>query len=438
MIAARPAIRDYGNIKVIRGLIWIYFFFLIFEGMLRMLLPSLSNVLLVVRDPFLLGAYFVAHISKIFPWNRYVVMLWLLGAVLVVFGLGMMPNAPMVVAFGFRVAFLHVPLIFLIPNVMDELDVLAFGKWFLILSIPMAFLMAAQFQAGPDSWLNRGVDMQFKQIDAGGGKIRPPGTFTFTLGTGYFYATTVAFLLYDQFHRGYFAKWLVTASAVATCVALGVSGSRSALAIVALVVVLAIIAVALAKPKAITGLVKFAFVVGVALLISSQISLFSEGTENLSGRIETASRTEGGFDGFLNRAFGEYINAFYTLGRAEVSGSGIGVGSNAGAAMLTGRAGFLLAEGEWDRMILEMGPIMGLIFLGMRVGLAGWMFFRSLQLAKEKSMLPILLFGVCGVLIVNGQWGQPTILGFAVFIGGLCLASGLKRPGKEQSAVVST
>jgi len=88
-------------------------------------------------------------------------------------------------------------------------------------------------------------------------------------------------------------------------------------------------------------------------------------------------------------------------------------------------------------MILEMGPIMGIIFLGMRVGLAGWMFFRSLQYAREKTMLPILLFGVCGVLIVSGQWGQPTILGFAVFIGGLCLASGIRRAPRKLQAVVA-
>jgi hypothetical protein len=41
-------------------------------------------------------------------------------------------------------------------------------------------------------------------------------------------------------------------------------------------------------------------------------------------------------------------------------GFGIGMGTNAGARLLIGRSDvFLIAEGEWGRMIGEMGAIFG-------------------------------------------------------------------------------
>ncbi len=388
-----------------------------------MLLPSLSNALLVVRDPFLLIAFLLAQVSRVFPWNRFVIMFWTLGLISVLFGLALLPNAPLVIAFGFRVAFFHIPLIFLLPKVMNESDVIKFGRWFLALSIPMALLMALQFDAGPDSWLNRGIDMQFKQIGSAGDKIRPPGTFTFTAGPGYFFACTVAFILYSQFHKGTYPKVLVTSSAVATCIALAVSGSRFALGNVALVVLMAAIAVALAKPKQVTRFIHFVFVVGIALLIASQFSMFGEGMDVFSNRIDQASNTEGGFGGFVERAFGWFTNSVSAASRADVVGAGLGMGTNAGSAMLVGKATFLLAEEEWSRVILEMGPYMGFTFLTMRVGLAVWMFVRCIKTARAGTMLPAFLFGVCGMLIIVGQWSPPTVLGFTVFSGGLCLAA---------------
>ena len=38
-------------------------------------------------------------------------------------------------------------------------------------------------------------------------------------------------------------------------------------------------------------------------------------------------------------------------------------------------------------------------------------------------MLPMLMLGACGLGIIDGQWGQPTELGFAVFGAGLLALS---------------
>lgn len=424
------ASREYGNIKLIRGLIWTYFFLLIFEGFLRMVLPSFANALLVVRDPFLLLMYLVAHISRAFPWNRFVVMFWVLGLTALVIGFFQNPGSPLVTLFGFRAAFLHLPMIFLMANVMDEQDVISMGRWFLILSVPIAILMAVQFNVGGDHWLNRGLDMQFEQIDSAGGKIRPPGTFTYSLGPSMFFSFVTAFLMYAQFHKEAYSKLLVGLSVSATCLGLAVSGSRNALALSAIVVLTAIFAVGFTRPKAVSGLVKFMFIVAIGVLVASQLSIFGEGVDVFSQRIANAGAYEGGFIGFLQRAFGEYIASYHAIGRAELTGAGLGVGSNAGASMLSGRMAFLLAESEWPRMILEMGPFIGIIFLGMRTGLTLWMFGRTLVFARAGFMLPVLIFGCTAMNLHAGLWGQATALGFTVIGGGLCLAA-MKPRGIE-------
>lgn len=429
-------VRDYGNIKLIRGLIWVYFFLLIFEGFLRMVLPAFANALLVVRDPFLLVAYVVALVSHVFPWNKFVVMFWLLGAIALVVGLGQNPGSPLVTFFGFRAAFLHVPLIFIVQTVMDERDVVTMGKWFLILSIPMAILMAAQFNLGGDHWLNRGLDKQFEQIDSAAGHIRPPGTFTYSLGPSMFFSYVTVFLMIAQFQRASYNKALVALSAAASCLALAVSGSRSALAMSGIVILTAILTVVITRPRSVGGLVKFLAVIAIGLIFASQVSIFSEGVDVFSERITNAGTHEGGFIGFLERAFGEFIAGFDAAKNAELTGAGLGVGSNAGAALLSAKGRFLLAEGEWAKMVLEIGPIMGMLYLGMRLGLSTWMLGKSFLLARQGELLPILLFGCAAVNIISGQWGQTTGLGFTILGAGLCLASMNKQQKNSQVGTI--
>ena len=90
---------------------------------------------------------------------------------------------------------------------------------------------------------------------------------------------------------------------------------------------------------------------------------------------------------------------------------------------MIGRPAFLLAENEWTRVLWESGPILGLAFLVWRTLLTfklGWLSFIAL---RRGALLPILLFSSGFVLLLNGQLGQPTTLGFAVILNGLCLAA---------------
>jgi hypothetical protein len=109
--------------------------------------------------------------------------------------------------------------------------------------------------------------------------------------------------------------------------------------------------------------------------------------------------------------------------KAPFLGYGLGIGTNAGAKFLTGRQMFLLSEGEWPRVFLESGPLLGLAYVIWRCALVISIGLGCLRAVKAGNVLPLLLFSSGSLALINGQFGQPTVLGFAVFVTGLALAA---------------
>jgi uncharacterized membrane protein YoaK (UPF0700 family) len=111
------------------------------------------------------------------------------------------------------------------------------------------------------------------------------------------------------------------------------------------------------------------------------------------------------------------------LPQVGLIGKGIGMGTNAASAMMTGSLVFLLAEGEWARVVLEAGPLLGFSFLFYRVWMAATIGARAWSSAKQGQLLAWLLAWDACRSLVTEQISQPTNLGFMVFVGGLCLAA---------------
>ena len=106
-----------------------------------------------------------------------------------------------------------------------------------------------------------------------------------------------------------------------------------------------------------------------------------------------------------------------------LGGFGLGVGTNGGAVFLTGQADFLLAENEWSRILLESGPIVGLAFLIWRCALVFKIGRFAIGQVRRGNTLPLFLFSAGLFILLQGPFGQPTSLGFAVVLAGLCLAA---------------
>ena len=415
----------------IRQLIWLYFWLLLVEGALRKwVVPQLSNPLLVVRDPVTLGIYFFAIRARVFPRNSWTVALAII-ATLTLFATfaQLLPYIPpkmiaLVAGYGVHANYFHLPLIFVMARVLRPEDLRKFGWWILLLLIPMSILLVAQFRAAPDAFVNRTAGGEGEMMTAAMGKVRTAGPFSFVIGVVAYYSLATGYLIWGVLTKGIYKNWLLAAAGIALIIGIAVSGSRSVVAACA-VVVASLLVVIVLRPNMINRFGQVLVVVVVLGFVVSRTAIFKEGMSVIATRFtEVAEASEQTVAGsVVSRLWSSFSEGFYVLTKAPLLGYGLGIGTNAGAKLLTGHALFLLTEDEWSRVFLESGPILGVVYILWRCILAvriGWLCLRSVLLG---NLLPILLFSSAFLPMISGQFGQPTILGFVVFVTGLALAA---------------
>jgi hypothetical protein len=416
---------------MVRRLIWLYFWLLIIEGALRKwIMPGWSNPLLLVRDPVLIAIYLFAIPAKVFPRNGWTWILLVIGflSLLISFvqlWLYLPPTTiALVTGYGFRSNYLHLPLIFVMAKVLRPEDVKRFGWWTLVVLVPMVILMVLQFRAAPDAFVNRTAGGEGEMMMAAMGKVRTAATFSFVTGVVAYFALATGFLVWALLRRTVYNNWLLAAAGTALVIGIVVSGSRSVVGACA-VVVASLAVVLFLRADSVNRFGQTLLAVVVLGLIVTRTPIFKEGLSVLSTRFtEGAEATEQSVArGLVTRVFGDYEEAFYILTKAPFLGYGLGIGTNAGAKFLTGRSGFLLTEGEWSRLFLEMGPVLGVAYVALRCGLVLWIGWLCLRSVRLGNVLPLLLFSSAFLPMLSGQFGQPTILGFAVFAAGLTLAA---------------
>jgi hypothetical protein len=412
--------RIHSSLHSLRLLVWLYFWLLLWEGALRKwFFPSLSTPVLVVRDPVVLLIYAMALAKGIFPFNRFILLIATLGIVsfgasLVVFDrLGIM-------AYGLRTNFLHLPLIFVLPNVMRQKDVVCMGRWLLLLSLPMTVLVIYQFISPPGAWINAAAGGELGgQMIAVGGRIRPAGIFSFVTGMVSFLSVVAAVLPSGFLDQKQLPRWLCVAGIPALLLSLALSGSRSALACVTIIVVAALLICA-RQFERFSRVLTPVLLGYLTFLGFCYLPLFRAGLEVHEERLKAG----GGVNrGIIARYLGDFGESIEIAAQTPLLGRGLGIGTNAGAALLTGSRSFLLGESEWSRVVAESGPILGYAYLMLRVAICLFIARRCWAAVARGQALPFLLIASNGLDLVSGQFGQPTTLGFAVLFSGLALAS---------------
>jgi len=333
---------------------------------------------------------------------------------------------PLVIAYGIRINYLHLPLIWIMANVLTRKDVERLGCFLLLVAIPMTLVMIMQFQSPMNAPINRGIGGgEGGQIFGAMGRIRPPGFFSFITGPQVFYPLVAAFFLHQATANRRLWWPVLIACGLAVIVALPVSISRTAMLATAIVGGVFV----LSMSRAGIGLgskFKTILTLGVVAVGVSFLPIFDEARTVFLSRWVTAAGGEDrdAWGGIIGRVLGGFTQPFYWASMAPFFGYGIGVGSNVGARLLSGRMGFLLAEDEWGKIFLELGPVIGGAFIAFRVFLVLHLGFKSLNaLFQHRDNLPILLFSAAAIPIALNQWAPPTLLGFAVVGGGLVLAS---------------
>lgn len=416
------------SLLLIKRGIWLYLFLLIFEGALRKwFLPGLADPLLLIRDPLAIYLLFKSFQKNLWYPGSYEKIMWGLTILAFITTLLVGHGNLTVAVFGLRITLVHFPLIFLIGSLLEKSDVIEIGKILLWINIAMTVLVAIQFYSPQSAWVNHGVggNLEGSGFSGAAGFYRVPGTFSFTNGLALFYGLAAAYIFYFwlEGEKIQVSKLLLIGSTLALLAAIPLSISRTVL----FQVILSFIFFMLISSRDFNFIKRF-FGAGLIVILSfvflSGLSFIDTATMAFSERFTQASAAEGGLEGtlidrFLGGMYGAVVD-----GESSFWGAGIGMGSQVASKILTGESGvYLISEGEWGRLIGEMGFLVGFMVVLLRVSLVFQLFKKAWFAISRMNYLPWMLLSFTIINILQGQWSQPTSLGFSVIAAGLTIAS---------------
>lgn len=411
----------------LKKLIWTYFLLLIFEGALRKwILPGLSAPLLLIRDPIALAIIWESYRSRRWPkkWSGLIAATTMGFLLLAMVQLITTQVMWVIIVYGLRCYILLLPVGLIMGEVLDSEDLRRFGACAMFLLIPLTALEIAQYYAPAKSFLNVGVGHGAEQIGYAEGHVRASATFSFTLGPAYFVPLVLAFILYGLIKPGTIKRWLMWSAGIAVAVCVPITGSRTLVAYLVLILVCASMSAIFGVSELFSLLKVFVVLVTISL-IAAQLPFFSKSMGTLATRFSQSENTEGSMGEAVERRL--LTPALEPLENAIESnnwlGNGIGLGSNVAAILLTGNADFLAGESEWERNIYEFGAVFGTAFIVFRLILSIIFTSWALMAARQREPLAFFLLPMTVSLIAIGIWEQATSQGFAAVYIGFTLAA---------------
>ena len=446
--------RDWYRIWVVRAITLIYVL-AILEGVLRKwLLPSYSQLLFFIRDPVVLAAYVVAVAGGLWPRGRallYVGLILAVAALVVAAGQlafgGTDVEHPMLfAAYGWRNYFLYLPLAFVVADVFEATDIARVIRITLLLSLPIAVLVIVQFYAPLDSWINVGLgdspQSQFAGLALTEDHTRPMGPFTSNLGQREYVVSGLAMIigawLSERWRMLLRRRELVVGTlGMLTCLA--ISGSRGVVINTGILTVVAIAAIALQAGQVHRGraLGWFAAIVVVALVAYPLV--FPDSYHAIATRWQVADEFESTrfTGGVFGRALYGLVDFLRLMDETPLLGFGLGLGGNASTLMgllIGGESPVSVAETDWARHIVDLGPVLGLMYLVFRVALTIALLREAITSLRRGSLMSFLIFGFVGSELLAGQiTGQGSVNAYAWLFAGFCLASARQHLSHEIS-----
>lgn len=413
-----------GAIVKARRFFWLYCILWVIEGAIRKwVLPQFSIQLLLMRDPVVLLIYYYTAQARVFPMNAWMGFLWLVTGLISVQALihAMTGDVSLMVAvFGIRTFILHMPLIWVIPALLGRKEIMTFGKWVLYIAPFMALLMVIQFEVGGDHWLNVATLKGGAQIGSAFGKIRPPGLFSFITGPIHFFPLVTAFAVGGVLTKKLYPPWLLAAGAISVLMAMSVSASRS-LVLGCILVAAAGTLASVVTGKRIGAMMAMSALLLLAVSVLASFGVMKEGVDAFMDR--WGSEEESGASGgkvMTQRVGGGFASAFDWAGRVPITGLGVGLSSNLATQRKNFESG---VEGEWERVIYEVGPVTGFMYLGFRTALAVHLILLGFGVLRSGNFLCFLLGSACFFDILSGNVRQVTSYGYIGVCAGLCLAA---------------
>ncbi|MES2099786.1 MAG: hypothetical protein V4569_08210 [Pseudomonadota bacterium] len=426
------------------ALVLVIYLLAIFEGSIRKyVVPQFGQYVFFIRDPFLIYVYVLATRFGFWPRNNglFRTSLFMCGFGLLLFvlqtGIGGASDTRIVLGVnGWRSYCLYVPLAFLIGEQFRAADLARFAKLTLLLAVPIAVLVSVQFASPPGAAVNVGVaaeeELQFKSVGLDREHIRTTGPFTSNVGQQQFVTTACAFLLalllLPASRRGVgVTPLMVAAAAILTCVALG--GSRGTTLQCAMNVGFALVIGLIGRGAALKAkALALPLSLSAAAIVLYPI-VFPTGFMTFMARWEGAARSEAAFEGgVFGRALYGFIDFVRLVDVVPALGYGLGYGSNASITLRAEVDGVMpgfLAETDFSRHMVDLGPAFGLCYIAFRVALVIWLARRVLTATRSVAdPLPMMLFAYAGFVLLSGQiTGNGTVNIYGWLFAGFCMAA---------------
>jgi hypothetical protein len=423
------------------------YWLLIFEGVLRKwIFPQYSRPLFFVRDPIVLSIYILvlAKRTKLWP-SRFLeigLAFAVAGLALIAIQLAEASRLPSYfLAYGWRNYFFYMPLACIAARYFTLWDLAKLARATLIAVIPMTVLVVIQLNAGPHAPVNSGLggpNDEFIVHTSEYGVVRPAGTFTSDQGLSAFSASalamSLAFWVLPQRSRPVGRLLLLTATGC-NLICIGLSGSRGVLLWAIVIVGGAFIGLFFVRP-----MLHFrATLLLVPLLVVGAISLpilFPRPTTAFIARWQEAGEAEShayGGGGILARF--AYESTLFRLLAVNTPASGYGIGSAGNAAWQMGVRNDVIffrnqdevnaAETDWGRNILELGPVLGSLFILFRVSFVATLLWQGLAATRNTGhSFPWLLALYVSVILAFWQiTGNGTLNGYGWLFVGFTLAA---------------
>lgn len=423
--------------KQIRICFWCFVFFLLTEGIFRRwLLPGMSSIFLVAKDPFVIYAVLLG-LNRGYVRNANAQIMLLLSALSFLLAMTIGHGSLFVALYGARILW-YFPFIYVCTKVLTRDDILLLGKILVLMLIPVVMIAMIQFLS-PGSFLNRGVGAG-AEVDATDPAFhRPPSIFTYSPAVTDFYGVTYGFLLYfllsdKDAERMKLKRWFLFVCLVFYFLSIPVSISRTHF-FQTLLISFALLYFFRNNSKVtrkILGIAILLVVISPILLSLTSVQSFMEAFMH---RFDTANEVEGGATNTVyKRVF--YYNVI-VLTQAPIFGYGTGGFTNVGKTFIHGSAIANMGdfssianttEGEWGRVLAEDGLFLGFFILLIRVVIGLSIIILAFNHAnRTRDFLPWLLAPLAGEMILFCQLSLGFHVGFTT-LGAIAALTALKRP----------
>lgn len=354
------------------------FLLLVLEGALRKwILPQASEMIYFLKDVILLGAYlnfygFSVSREKLPRQGKIVNVLIFISITWCIFQVfNPSLGSPLVGIFGLRGYLIYLPLIWMIPYLLDSEDELyKFLRSHLLLTIPVGIIGIVQFFSPYDSFINAYANEEAVVRATFGvtNSVRITGTFSYI--SGYASYLLICFgLLVIMLSVKQSQKWQLISAIELLLVSINsfMTGSRTTIFSEALFLLGYFLAKGLIKPNSILRLIQRLTVPIIVICIVALI-WFRPAVESFWQRTTVNTDVSG-------RIVESFTEPLHFIRFKELDGYGTGATHQA-APMLrqilrlpAGEKIPTYYEAEMGRILLELGPVGFLFWYGLRVSI---------------------------------------------------------------------